>query len=46
MAAGFRTNHIHLPRKPGSEESLYKMMRGLTLCYSNMSIETMGGLGD
>lgn len=28
------TNHIHLLAKPSSEESLQKMMQGLTLCYT------------
>jgi putative transposase len=27
------SNHIHLLTKPKSDESLYKMMQGLTLCY-------------
>lgn len=28
------SNHIHLLTKPKSDESLYKMMQGLTLCYT------------
>ena len=28
------SNHIHLLAKPQSNESLYKMMQGLTLCYT------------
>jgi putative transposase len=28
------TNHVHLLAKPSSEESLQKMMQGLTLCYA------------
>ncbi len=28
------TNHVHLLGKPSSEESLQKMMQGLTLCYT------------
>jgi len=28
------SNHIHLLTKPKSNESLYKMMQGLTLCYT------------
>lgn len=27
-------NHVHLPTKPQAEESLYKMMQGVTLCYT------------
>jgi putative transposase len=27
-------NHVHLLAKPKSEESLYKMMQGITLCYT------------
>ena len=28
------SNHVHLLAKPDREESLYKMMQGITLCYS------------
>lgn len=28
------SNHVHLLTKPKSEESLFKMMQGLTLCYT------------
>jgi len=28
------SNHVHLLTKPESEESLFKMMQGLTLCYT------------
>jgi putative transposase len=28
------TNHVHLLAKPSSEESLQKMMQGVTLCYT------------
>ncbi len=34
MAYCLMTNHVHLLTKPGSEESLFKMMQGLTLCYT------------
>ena len=34
------TNHVHLLTKPKSEESLYKMMQGLTLCYTQYSNRT------
>ncbi|MEW6617727.1 MAG: transposase, partial [Patescibacteria group bacterium] len=34
MAYCLMSNHIHLLTKPKSEESLYKMMQGLTLCYT------------
>src|SRR4030042_6002476 len=27
-------NHVHLLKKPESDESLFKMMQGLTLCYT------------
>lgn len=28
------TNHVHLLSKPQEDESLYKMMQGVTLCYT------------
>ena len=28
------TNHVHLLTKPQEDESLYKMMQGVTLCYT------------
>ena len=28
------SNHVHILAKPGKEESLYKMMQGVTLCYT------------
>jgi len=34
MAYCLMSNHIHLLTKPNSDESLYKMMQGLTLCYT------------
>lgn len=34
MAYCFMSNHVHILTKPKSEESLYKMMQGLTLCYT------------
>ncbi len=34
MAYCLMSNHIHLLTKPNSEESLFKMMQGLTLCYT------------
>jgi putative transposase len=34
MAYCLMSNHIHLLTKPGSDESLFKMMQGLTLCYT------------
>jgi putative transposase len=34
MAYCLMSNHIHLLTKPLSEESLFKMMQGLTLCYT------------
>ena len=33
-------NHVHLLTKPKSEESLYRMMQGLTLCYTQYSNRT------
>ena len=41
------SNHIHLLTKPKSDESLYKMMQGLTLCYTqyfNRTYQRTGGL--
>jgi putative transposase len=40
-------NHVHLLAKPKSEESLYKMMQGITLCYTqhiNRKYEKTGRL--
>ncbi len=40
-------NHVHLLAKPKSEESLYKMMQGITLCYTqyiNKKYERTGRL--
>ena len=34
IACCLMSNHVHLLTKPGSEESLFKMMQGLTLCYT------------
>lgn len=34
MAYCLMGNHVHLLTKPESDESLYKMMQGLTLCYT------------
>ena len=34
LAYCLMTNHVHLLTKPKSEESLSKMMQGLTLCYT------------
>lgn len=34
LAYCLMSNHVHLLAKPSSEESLYKTMQGVTLCYS------------
>lgn len=34
MAYCLMSNHVHLLTKPAANESLYKMMQGLTLCYT------------
>ena len=34
LAYCLMSNHVHLLAKPYEEESLYKMMQGLTLCYT------------
>ncbi len=34
LAYCLMSNHIHLLTRPKSEESLYKMMQGVTLCYT------------
>lgn len=34
LAYCLMSNHVHLLAKPKSEESLYKMMQGVTLCYT------------
>ena len=40
LAYCLMTNHVYLLTKPKSEESLYKMMQGLTLCYTQYSNRT------
>lgn len=45
MAYCLMTNHVHLLTKPGSEESLFKMMQGLTLCYTQYMNRTYGRTG-
>lgn len=39
------TNHVHFLTKPGSDESLYKMMQGLTLCYTQYINRIYGRTG-
>jgi len=34
LAYCLMSNHIHLLSKPNNEESLHKMMQGVTLCYT------------
>lgn len=34
LAYCLMTNHVHLLTKPQADESLYKMMQGVTLCYT------------
>jgi len=34
LAYCLMSNHVHLLARPKSEESLYKMMQGVTLCYT------------
>ena len=34
LAYCLMSNHVHLLTKPKEEESLYKMMQGITLCYT------------
>jgi putative transposase len=34
MAYCLMSNHVHLLAKPKSDESLYKMMQGVALCYT------------
>ena len=34
LAYCLMSNHLHLLTKPNSDEALYKMMQGLTLCYT------------
>jgi putative transposase len=46
MAYCLMSNHIHLLTKPLSEESLFKMMQGLTLCYTQYKTECTGGQAD
>jgi len=47
MAYCLMSNHVHLLTKPESNESLYKMMQGITLCYTqyiNRSYQRTGRL--
>jgi len=41
----FMTNHIHLLARPLREESLHKMMQGVTLCYTQYFNKTYGRTG-
>src|SRR3990172_7738587 len=34
LAYCLMSNHVHLLVRPASDESLYKMMQGVTLCYT------------
>lgn len=34
LAYCLMTNHVHMLARPASDESLFKMMQGLTLCYT------------
>ncbi len=45
MSYCLMNNHVHLLTKPGSVESLYKMMQGLTLCYTQYINRTYGRSG-
>ena len=45
MAYCLMSNHVHLLTKPESEESLFKMMQGLTLCYTQYINRTHGRTG-
>ena len=45
MAYCLMSNHIHLLTKPLSEESLFKMMQGLTLCYTQYINRMYGRTG-
>ena len=45
MAYCLMSNHVHFLTKPGSDESLFKMMQGLTLCYTQYINRTYGRTG-
>ena len=45
MAYCLMSNHIHLLTKPLSEESLFKVMQGLTLCYTQYINRVYGRTG-
>jgi putative transposase len=45
MAYCLMTNHVHLLTKPGTEESLFKMMQGVTLCYTQYINRNYGRTG-
>jgi putative transposase len=45
MAYCLMDNHVHLLTRPASEESLFKMMQGLTLCYTQHINRTFGRTG-
>ncbi len=47
LAYCLMSNHVHLLTRPDMEESLYKMMQGVTLCYTqyiNRKYERTGRL--
>jgi putative transposase len=45
MSYCLMSNHIHLLTKPGADESLFKMMQGLTLCYTQYINRTYSRTG-
>ncbi|HTZ19207.1 MAG TPA: transposase, partial [Dissulfurispiraceae bacterium] len=45
MAYCLMSNHVHLLVKPSMKESLYKMMQGITLCYSQYANRKYGRSG-
>ena len=45
MAYCLMTNHVHLLTKPGTEEALFKMMQGVTLCYTQYINRNYGRTG-
>lgn len=49
LAYCLMSNHVHLLTKPTKNESLYKMMQGITLCYTqyiNRTYKRTGRLWD
>jgi len=45
MAYSLMTTHVHLLTRPGTEEALFKMMQGVTFCYTQYINRNYGRTG-